>query len=111
MFNASDRARMDGKVEVMGVSVDGEVKGFLTAEADAATAALIDANQEEETLRELNQRKQVASGLGHELTFERSSCMSCAATKRIQNNKKGAYKSRELQQMCRSRPKCHVRGL
>ena len=50
--------RMDGKVELICCSVDGEVKGYLPDVVPAA-AKPVDVAMDNEKLKELNQRKQV----------------------------------------------------
>ena len=64
--------RNDGRTEVIVCSAEGEVRGYLpaTEELMGAGAAADTGNLEEETLRELNQRKQE-----RELLFELHACM------------------------------------
>ena len=50
--------RMDGKVELICCSVDGEVKGYLPESLHQAAAKPVDVAMDNEKLKELNQRKQ-----------------------------------------------------
>ena len=57
--------RADGHTEVLVCSADGEVRGYLPATGDGAASNLMEGVIEEETLRELQQRKQESTRNTH----------------------------------------------